>query len=38
VQVRIPGGARQTWETAVTSSDTDIVVIGGCWPLPARGQ
>jgi hypothetical protein len=22
----------------VTSDDTDVVVIDGCWPLPARGQ
>jgi hypothetical protein len=37
-QAKIKGRAPRTWETAVTSDDTDVVVIDGCWPLPARGQ
>jgi hypothetical protein len=32
-----PGRERQTWETAVASHDADVVVVDGCWPLPARG-
>lgn len=37
-QVEIEGRTPQTWETAMTSDDADIVVIDGCWPLPPRGQ
>lgn len=37
-QVFVEGRSPRTWETAVTSDDTNIVVIDGCWSLPPRGR
>jgi hypothetical protein len=37
-QVLVEGRAPQAWETAVTSDDVGVVVVDGCWLLPAPGQ
>jgi len=37
-QVLVQGTSPRAWETATASDDVDIVVIDGCWPLPARSQ
>jgi hypothetical protein len=31
-----PGRGRQTWETAVVSSDADLIIMEGTWPVPPR--
>jgi hypothetical protein len=38
VSLGAPGRDRQTWETAVTSDNCDLIIVEGRWPLQPRGQ